>query len=82
MQKENLKVEEEKLLDIVTFSQRDIRKLLGNIQFLMLGQTKSQSLELITNSTDLSTNIPEENGNLSGLDKKIEEAYFNLFFKS
>ena len=37
---EKIKIDEEKLLDIVTHSQRDIRKLLGNIQYLIIGNQK------------------------------------------
>ena len=74
VKKEKIKVDEEKLLDLVTFSQRDIRKLLGNIQFLKLGHTKNKKLEINTCREEISDRMPDESNNLSGLDKKIEEA--------
>lgn len=77
VKKEKIKIDEEKLLDLVTFSQRDIRKLLGNIQFLKLGHSKNKKLVIPTSREEISDKMPEESSNFSGLDKKIEEA--NLF---
>lgn len=72
---ENIKVDEEKLLDIVTHSQRDIRKLLGNIQYLMVGSKKKLKKFNLFNiqghdEDQIVANKITEN---SGLDKKIED---------
>lgn len=89
MEKEKIIVEEDKLLDIVNFSQRDIRKLVGNIQYLILGKDKSKSNiglgKNIKLDKESNHNIDEwVNGhedikekNTLGLSKKTEET--NLF---
>lgn len=72
---ENIKVEEEKLLDIVLYSQRDIRKLLGNIQYLMIGSKKKlKKFNFLQsegkNEDNLEVNEIKEH---CGLEKKIED---------
>ena len=81
---ENIKVSEEKLLDIVTHSQRDIRKLLGNIQYLLIGSKKKlKKFNLFTsNGYDEEQLVEEKIQEKYGLDKKIEDiTLFQSVFK-
>lgn len=76
---EKIKIGEEKLLDIVTHSQRDIRKLLGNIQYLIIGNQKKLKKFSLFNSKgyDEDQTVEKKIKENSGLDKKVEDT--NLF---
>lgn len=87
IKKEKISVSEDKLLDIVNFSQKDIRKLVGNIQFIMLGSQKKKKSISKKIKLDTTGNINSDkwiNGSQDiiesdtiGLSKKTEET--NLF---
>ena len=86
IKKEKIKISEDKLLDIVNFSQKDIRKLVGNIQFLNLGNSKKKNISKKINFDNTLHCDNQEWVNTSqeilekdtlGLAKKTEDA--NLF---